>query len=219
MPNHFIEAPDDTIRTSNEMVSRDDLTTMYPTVQKEELGPWMGEQERQAKLEAQRLRAIAQIRRYSALIGFLISLPFVMSILVFQALTIIVPATKGEPSLAILAGFGGILMGLVFVGLTIAFLKKVSSVFSEHALKAAPITLTILISLLLISQPLADLAQQLIGGWPGYATFLFALPVVSMVMATVLLFVWTVQKIPALVKLLILPITIAAAALVMYLSI
>jgi len=218
MPNHFIDAPDDSLRTSNEMVNRDDLSSMYPTVQKEELGPWMGEQERQAKLERQRLDAIAQIRKQSALIGFLVSLPFVMSILVFQALTVIVPATKSEPSLAMLAGFGGILMGLVFVGLTIAFLKKVSSVFSDHALKAAPITMTILICLLLLSQPLADLAQQLIGGWPGYIAFLLTLPVVSIVLATVLLFVWTVQKVPAIVKLLVLPVVIAGAGVILYLS-
>jgi len=218
MPHHFIDAPDDSLRTTNEMVNRDDLTSMYPTVQKEALGPWMGEKERQAKLENQRLAAIAQIRKQSALIGFLVSLPFVMSILVFQALTVIVPATKDDTSYAILAGFGGILMGLVFVGLTIAFLRKVSSVFSEHALKAAPITATILICLLLISQPMADLAQQLISGLPGYITFLIALPVVSMLLAVILLFVWTIQKAPALVKLLVLPLAIAAAGAVLYLS-
>ena len=217
MPNHFIEAPDDTLRTTNEMVNHEELSTLYRSAKKETLGPWLHEDERQAALEDQRLAAIAQIRRRAIQIGLLIAMPFILGALVFQAVTLLVNSLGDDVASAMILGFGGIFIGLIYFGITYASLKQVKTIFNEHALKSSPLILTILVCLLLLSQPLMIWMQQLISGLPGYVAHLITVPVASIILAVVLLYIWTIAKMPAAIKLLTLVIAIAGCAAVYYL--
>jgi|GEM_PF-1280871 len=217
MPNHYIDAPDDTLRTTNEMVNRDELSTLYREAKKEELGPWLHEAERQAELESQRVAAIAQIRRRAVQIGLLIAMPFILGALVFQAMTLLVNSLGDDVASAMILGFGGIFIGLIYFGISLASLKHAKIIFNEHALKSSPFILTITTCLLFVSYPLIAWMQQLISGLPGYVAYLVTVPVVSIILATVLLYIWTAAKMPAVIKLLTLASAITGCGAAYYL--
>ena len=217
MPNHYIDAPDDTLRTTNEMVNHDELSTLYREAKKEELGPWLHEAERQAELESQRVAAIAQIRRRAAQIGLLIAMPFILGALVFQAMTLLVNSLGDDVASAMILGFGGIFIALIYAGITYSSLKQAKTIFNEHALKASPFILTITACLLFVSHPLIVYMQQIASSVPSYAAYLVAIPVVSIILATIPLYIWTIAKMPAVIKLLTLVVTIAGCGAVYYL--
>jgi len=195
---HVIDAPNSDIE-AGEAANHAELTNLYPTVQKEEPGPWQKEDERQKAIREESLTAIASIRPLGPVIGLLIAVPFVLSSIVYQLLSAIVMTLDKSSAMAIV--FGGIFIGGIYVGLIIIALRKVSQVFRAHSLKSLFVVLPALASLYFISLPLSPFISQHLDGVAGYAVYLGALALTSAVISTLLIFIWTLKRIPYPLKL------------------
>jgi len=198
MTNHYIDAPDDSLLTTNEMVNRDELSSMYRDAKKEDLGPWMTEAQRQQVLQDKRDAQVIGLRRHAVSMGLLMSLPYIAGMLLLQ-FALHYYATYEKPTamffffvnMFLLAGYG---IGTVMV------LKYTSRIFRSHTLKSSPIAITILGILFLVTQPLFHLAGILIGGVVGYVAAVIMLSIISIILAVIMIYVWTSPKIARVVK-------------------
>ena len=189
-------------------IDHPELSALYPTVKKEELGEWLQEDERQ-KIKAEKAENfIAGIRPKAPLIGLLIAVPFILSSILLQLLMLIVGLIVRDNAMVIV--FGAILVGLIYTGILIATFKKVIDVFSAHRLRASYVTITILVSIFLVSMPLSAIIGSLI----SYIVYLLSITLLSIVLSTVLIYIWTIKNFPSILKIVALLATLTAAALV-----
>lgn len=208
---HYVDAKDQHIAAEG-APTHSELSTLYPGVTKEEKGPWMQEDERQAAMEKDRHKIISGLRKSAVLIGFCISLPVVLGIILGQLLmTSLTPNNVMAYVFLMVLFLGG------FVLMTFFLYKWVGQTFRIHALRALPITLTTLLSLLFIAMPVFRMAEAHIGGLVGYGVGLLSLLVIGIFIATISIFVWTSAKIHDIGKILVLAIFFGGAVAAAYL--
>jgi len=200
MPNHYLDAPDDSLLTTNEMVNRDDLSSIYRQAKHEELGPWLTEAQRQQVLKDKRDAEVIALRPSFALVGFLVALPVVMSIIMFHVVPIVIAAVTKDSNLAMITAAGGIFVLTAYIFLSIGSLKRAGAAFSQHGLKASPVIITLLLCLVLAMQPLAFLADQSVSENWAYTASLVALPALNIVLAGILMFMWTSPRVVGVLK-------------------
>lgn len=213
--NHYVDSGDQHLAAEG-VADHSELTAFYAEAKKEDLGPWMQEDERQAAMEEKRYKAQTGLRKSSVLIGFGISMPVVLGILLEQL--IISQLHVGDVSQAGPLIFIIILLIPCFLVATLIILKQVTERFHAYSIRALPITFTTLLSLLLISPKVFGLSEQLIGGTVGYGIGLVTLVIASILISTVTIFVWTIPKVSGIAKLLVLTAFLACASAVFYLA-
>jgi len=208
---HFVD-PKDQHTVAEGVPTHSELTTLYPGVVKKEKGPWMQEDERQAAMEKDRHKIISSLRKSALAIGVCISLPVVLGIIIGQILmTSLTPDNVMVYVCLMILLLGGLSL------LTYFLFKWVGQTFRSHALRALPISLTTLLSLLLIAMPLFRITNARIGGLMGYGVGLLSLLIIGIFIATVSIFVWTSAKIHPIGKILILALFLGASIAAAYL--
>ena len=208
--NHYVDAKDQHIAAEG-VADHSDLTTFYAEAKKEELGPWMQEADRQKKLEEERNQVVRGLRKSAVLVGLSISLTVVVGIALGQFFMNFITIENATYALPV------IILGLLgFIGLTFVLLRWVIRTFNNHNLRALPITLTTLLSLLFASRPLFESMNTFIGGIAGYCAALSSLIILGIIIASVSIFVWTSQKIHGIVKILILALFFGTAVAAVY---
>lgn len=216
MADYHTVDPKDQHLSAEGVTDHSDLTTFYAEAKKEVLGPWMQEDERQAVMQKERDKIQIGLRKSVVLIGLSISIPVILGILVGQ-LVMVNLQTGGVSN-------GGPIIFIVFLLIptvtvtTILLLKWVSTRFQKHSLRALPITLTTLLSLFLVLQKIFDLFDYLIGGLVGYSVALAATVLISILISTVTIFIWTKPRLSGLIKLAVLLGFVGVAAAVFYLA-
>jgi hypothetical protein len=209
--NHYVDPLDQNISAEG-VPDHSDLTTFYAEAKVEELGPWMQEADRQKALEADRNKIQTGLRTSVILIGLSISLPVVFGILLGQF-----AMTNTTVSDGVTLAFTLALLGVSVAVITFLLLKWVGGRFQKHSVRALPITLTTLGSLVLVVQKIFNLMNSLIGGLAGYAVAVVAVVVTGILITTISIFVWTSPKLPGLIKILVLLLFLGSAAAVIYL--
>lgn len=209
--DHYIEPLDHTT-TAESMPDRSDLTTIYPDPAKPYLGRIVKEEERQQIKQAEQDRVMRRLRRPSLLIGLLTGLPVVggMILLNFFATNVDVTDRSTLMPLILLAI---ILLG-GYVGMTVSIVKWLHEIYSKHLLKAWPVTVTVVTSMLLVLKPILAQGSERISGIAGYGASIAALLALSTVLVGLLILVWTTPKMSGVVKMVLLLVTIGAAACV-----
>jgi len=210
--NHYVDAGDQH-EAATGVEDHSDLTTFYAKPVEVELGPWMQEADRQVALQKERDTIQLGLRKSVALIGISIAMPVVLGILLGQLFM-----TNANPDKVYFFIFIVIILTLILLGITIGLLRWVGAQFQHYSIRALPITLTILLCLFLVVQKVFDLFNSLIGGIAGYVVSLAALPVISIFIATITIFIWTAPKIHPLAKMFILFLFVGVAAGVFYLA-
>jgi len=209
--NHYVDAKDQHIAAEG-VADHSDLTTFYAEAKKEELGPWMQEADRQKVLEEERNKVVLGLRKSAVLVGLSISLTVVAGIALGQFFMNFITIENATYALPV------IILGLLgFIALTFLLLRWVTRTFNTHNLRALPITLTTLLSLLFVSRPLFETMNSLVGGIAGYVAALASLVVIGIIIAAVSIFIWTSQKIHGIAKILILALFFGAAVAAAYL--
>ena len=209
--NHYVDAKDQHIAAEG-VADHSDLTTFYAEAKKEELGPWMQEADRQKVLEEERNKVVLGLRKSAVLVGLSISLTVVAGIAIGQFFMNFITIENATYALPV------IILGLLgFIALTFLLLRWVTRTFNTHNLRALPITLTTLLSLLFVSRPLFETMNSLVGGIAGYVAALASLVVIGIIIAAVSIFIWTSQKIHGIAKILILALFFGAAVAAAYL--
>jgi hypothetical protein len=212
---HYVDPKDQHI-AAEAVPTHTELSGMYRDAKKETLSPWMHEDERQAALEKERLDVIKGLRKSSLRIGFNLGFPFVLGILLVK-LAFFRADTGLSQADAIVLAFVLLFLCAMSVILTFFLLKQVSKRYRDHTLRAAPVTLTTVLSLLFLVMPLYKLADMIIGGVAGYIAWLISLVIASIIITAVLIVIWTSRVIPALIKVIVLLIVFGASVAAMYL--
>lgn len=211
--NHYVDPKDQHIAAEG-VADHSELTTAYIDAKNEPLGPWMGEQERQASFEEERNKLTKGLRKSVVPIGIFLGLPVVFGILIGQiALTGVDPQDPNAMAYVI----GMIFAAGIALALTLGLFRWVGHTFQNHALRALPITLTVLGSLVFLIQKIFDYTNESISGIPGYATALGALIIISIIISTITIFAWTAPKLPAVIKLFVLLLFFGASVGIHYL--
>jgi hypothetical protein len=210
--NHYVD-PKDQIGEAEGVSDHSDLTTFYAEAKTEDLGPLLQEADRQKVMEDERNKIQTGLRKSVVLIGLSISMPVVFGILVGQLAMSQTNLSDGITFAFLLAASGIVLLIMTFL-----MFKWVGKRFQKHGVRALPITLTTLLTLFLVIEKVFNLTNSLIGGIIGYATALVGLVVISIIVATILIFVWTSPKLPGIIKIIILFLFLGAAAAVYYLA-
>lgn len=210
--NHYVDSKDQHIAAEG-VADHSELTVFYANAKKEELGPWMQEGERQAAMKKDRDALTLTLRKSAVLIGLCASLPVVIGIILGQFFMTHLSIENAMLILfLIIFAVGG------FMVLTYVLFKWVGETFHHHNLRALPITLTTLASLVFIIQPLFRVVEHSIGGIVGYSTALLALLFIGIVVATVSIFAWTSPKIHGVFKLLVLLLFFGVSVTIFYLA-
>lgn len=210
--NHYVDAKDQHEAASG-IEDHSDLTTFYSQAKQKELGPWMQEADRQASLKAERDKIQTGLRKSAVLIGLCVSLPIALGILLGKLAISKVDSVDVTPVLFLLG-----LLGIGLLIMTIVLLKWVEERFQRHSIRALPITLTTLLSLLLVTQKEFAFFESTIRGLAGYVAALVALIAIAIVIVTVTIFAWTSPKLSSVIKTLILLVFLGAATIVFYLA-
>ena len=208
--NHYVDPLDQNISAEG-VPDHSDLSTFYAEAKVVELGPWMKEADRQKALEGGRNKIQTGLRTSVIPIGLSISLPVIFGILLGQFAMTNTTIADGVTLAFILA-----LLGVSVAVITFLLLKWVGGRFQKHSVRALPIILTTLGSLVLVIQKVFNLAGSLIGGLVGYAVAIGAIIIIGIFISTISIFVWTSPKLPALVKILVLLLFLGSAAAVFY---
>ncbi len=210
--NHYVD-PGSQYAAAEGVPDHSELTTLYRDPPKIELGQWMHEDERQAALETKRATVITSLRKSAILVGLAISTPVVLGIIFEQFFTTTVNLKNAIPILfLIIFGLAG------YFALSIHLFKWAARTFHNHTLRALPISLTTVISLLLLIQPTFHLSGLYIGGIAGYAIGLATLLAIGTVIATISVLAWTSQKLPDILKVLVLMVFFGASVASAYLN-
>ncbi|RWZ78634.1 MAG: hypothetical protein EOT05_02690 [Candidatus Microsaccharimonas sossegonensis] len=210
--HHFVD-PKDQHQAATGVEDHSDLTSFYAQPKKEVLGPWMQEKDRQAAFQADLDTIQTGLRKSSILIGLSLSLPIVLGILLWQLAFTSTVFTIAGPML-----FVFIILGLILVIMTIIMFTWVGNRFQKNGVRALPVTMTTLLTVFLVLQPIFNLAKKLINGLGGYGVALALILVVSIVLATITIFIWTAPKIHPLVKVFILLAFVGIGAAIFYLA-
>lgn len=199
--NHYVD-PKDQHTVAEGVADHSELTAFYADAKKEDLGPWMQEDERQAAMEEKRYKAQTGLRKSAVLIGLGISMPVVLGMLLEQ----LIVSQLRTNNIGQIGPFIFIIILLIpcFLVAALIILKHVTKRFHAYSIRALPITFTTLLSLLLISPIVFEMSGQLIGGIVGYGIGLITLIAASILISTVTIFVWTIPKVSGIAKLLVL---------------
>jgi len=196
--NHYVDPKDQHIAAEG-VPAHSELTTMYRDAQKVELGHWMHEDERQAAMEKDRHDIILGLRKPALSLGLAMSVPVILGILLAQ-----LSMSRNELSQTDAMALQFLLLFLLasLVWLTYALLKRIGETFRKHTVRASPVVLTTIASLIFLIRPTLRLADNAIGGIAGYYSGLGVLLITGTLLGVTAIFVWTAVKIPALVKVL-----------------
>jgi hypothetical protein len=212
--NHYVDPKDQHIAAEG-VPSRSDLTTAYRDANKETLGPWMKEDERQLAMEKDRQKVITSLRKSSLLIGLAISAPVVAGILLYDFA--IVRATLDQATSLVLA-FVLLFAAAIWAIVTYRLFRWIGETFRQHTLKAPPITLTTLLILGFLVRPTFMYFTKHYADITGQIIWLASLLVIGIAVSIVLIFIWTTKWIPGLLKIFILLALFGAAVAVAYLT-
>lgn len=209
--NHYVDAGDQ--HTAAEGApNHSELTTLYRDPPKVELGHWMHEDERQAALEKERANVTTDLRKSAILIGLALSIPVVLGIIFEQFFTTTVSLTNAIPILLlIIFGCAG------YLALSVHLFKWVAQTFHNHTLRALPISLTTLLCLFLLIKPTFHLTNLYDGGMVGYVIGLSILLAVGTIITIISVLAWTSQKLPNILKILVLTVFFGLSAAAAYL--
>jgi hypothetical protein len=200
--NHYVD-PKDQHEAAQGIEDHSDLTVLYAETKKEDLGPWMQEDDRQVAMEKDRREVITSLRASALRIGMYLSLPVVLGILLGQFSFYRTGPGINEADAMALA----FVILFLFAGwaiLTYNLLKRVGETFHKHTLRPLPIVLTTLLSLIFLIRPALHYSNALIGGVGGNVVALVALLITGSIISTITIFAWTTKWIPGLVKILVL---------------
>jgi hypothetical protein len=213
MAEHHYVDPKDQHEAATGVEDHSDLTTFYAKPKEEVLGPWMQEEDRQKALQAKLDSIQTGLRKSVVLIGLSVSMPVVLGILLGQLFI-----ANATPEKVYTFIFLVIILTLALLVTTIVLYKWVGERFQKHGVRALPVTLTTLLTLFLIIQKVFDLFNTIVGGLLGYAVALVSLPIISIIIATITIFVWTAPKIHPLAKVFILLAFVGIGSAIFYLA-
>jgi hypothetical protein len=209
--NHYVD-PKDQTGAAEGVADHSDLTTVYPAAKKEQLSPWMHESARQAALEKTRTDTVAGLRKSIFTVGLALGLP--VSLGLVSALYFLNSVT---PDNALTMFLLIVITLAIYFGTSYALLAWASQTFRNHTLKASPVMLTILISLLVIIQPSLNYAAQYAEDFQATLLGAGIVLVTSIILSVASLLLWSIAQIPAIFKVLFLAFILSAAIAVAYL--
>lgn len=191
---HRLAAPhNDSLKDIDQIGDRSESAAIYPHAKNDwESVDLMSGEARMKKQEADRLRVNLTIRRWFPVIGILIPMPAVLA-----AVTIALAAEFLDPKAAALlllpVFFGVFLWGF----LSYHSLKAVRTIFYNHSIKLAPYFVAHVALLIIGFRGLFMYAQTFHNGWAiGDVLMVSAVVLLaSMILAGVLLFIWTTRRI------------------------
>jgi hypothetical protein len=191
---HHLNAPNnDALKEIEQIGDRSGSAAVYPHAKNDwENVDLMSGEARMKKQEADRLRVNLTIRRWFPIVGILIPMPAVLA-----AITVALAAEYLDPKAAALlllpVFFGVFLWGF----LSYHSLKAVRTIFYNHSIKLMPYLIAHVALLAIGFRGLFRYAQTLHNGW-AVGDVLIASAVVllaSMILAGILLFIWTTRRI------------------------
>lgn len=214
--NHYVD-PKDQHEAAQGIEDHSDLTVFYAEAKKEDLGPWMQEADRQVAMEKERRAVITSLRTSALRIGFYLSLPVMLGILLGQFAIFRTGPGINEADAMVLA-FVLLILLAGWAILTYNLLKRVGETFHKHTLRPLPIVLTTLFSLFFLIMPLFRITGTYIGGVIGYGLALGLLLVTGILIAIASIFMWTAVKIHPLAKILMLVLIVGVSIAAAYLA-
>jgi len=209
--NHYVD-PKDQTGAAEGVADHSDLTTVYAAAKKEQLSPWMHKDARQAALEKTRTDTVAGLRKSIFTVGLALGLP--VSLGLVSALYFLNSVTQ-ENALAMLVLI--VITLATYFGVSYALLVWASQTFRNHTVKASPVMLTILISLMIIIQPSLNYAAQYAQDFQVVLLGAGIILLVSIVLSVASLLLWSIARIPAIFKVLFLAFILSASIAVAYL--
>ena len=197
--NHQLDAPDnDTLKTIEQLDDRSGLTTIYPHAQDQWDGNIMTTEARETKQAKELADITTSITKWAIPVGFLVIAPIVAgSLLVAVAYTYV---TKDNASLLL---FPMMLTLAAWALVSFAAVKRLYAIFYEHALRATPFYIMLLVLMGLSVQSIYILTNPLQNASVIYNVMIIGgiALVVSVVLSWILLLLWTSRRIPANTKL------------------
>ena len=125
---------------AKERLAASELWSLYPTPKPINSNPIVSQQERYRKIDAAEQLQRRKLGRYGALIGFYLSVPIVLVIIVGRIITVLLtsiqPNDIGAAMFAVFTSFG-MATGLMLLGYLIY--KKVDRIFTEHLFNGLPV--------------------------------------------------------------------------------
>jgi len=125
---------------AKERLATSELWSLYPTPKPINANPIVSQQERYRKIDAAEQSQRRKLGRYGALIGFYLSIPVVLVVIVGRIITVLLtsiqPGDIGGAMFAVFTSFGTS-AGLMLLGYLIY--KKVDRIFTEHLFNGLPV--------------------------------------------------------------------------------
>lgn len=196
---------------------RTELSTLYPKAKPINQNPISTPEEIAERKQKAFEQQVRQLRRLAVQVGVYVSLPYIVGLFAIQQvvsrIAYIAPDDIGGAMSIVFASF---LTTTTAVFLTYFLFKRTGDVFNAHTLKAWPVIVTILTSIISFTPRALDLTQALTAGILAYIASLGLIVLVGVVVSAVSIFLWT-SKLPIPIKLLLLALIIALslAALLM----
>ena len=198
--DHRLDAPDnESLRTIEQLSDHSELTTIYPHARDEWEGvELLSREEREARRDKEQLRINITLRRWFAVIGLLVPVPFIIgAFLVSLATTFIVIENLAYLLLPIVIAF------TVWVYLSYRAIKRVYGIFYDHSVNATPFIIALLALLLMSVQ------GHYMALLPVYTDSLIfnslitsaTILVTSIIISGLLVLIWTSKKMSTAFKL------------------
>lgn len=190
--NHTIEAPNnDSLENIEQLTDRSQLSGMYFAAHNEWEGKEiLSKEDREMKRDQEQLQITRSIRKWFALIGFLVPTPVILLVLLIGLASVYLAPDNFRLMLplSILAiGLWGAILFLSF--------RKVYRIFYQHALTATPFIL-ILFALIGLSAQASFLVILPLGAEPLINVILVSsiTYVASIILSGILLTIWTAPR-------------------------
>ncbi|MFZ1250625.1 MAG: hypothetical protein WAR37_04240 [Candidatus Microsaccharimonas sp.] len=196
--DHRLDAPDDeNLRSIDQLSDRSALSSIYPEAHDRWEGTIMSEQARSDKRDKEQQNITQSIRKWFIVIGVLAPLPFIIASLLAMAGYQYGPLIDKT---LIVIPFA--IAALVWLLLSVYFVRKLYAIFYNHALSATPYYIVLLILLSLSLHLVYSLTAPYHSQDPVINTFITSVAVVgvSVILSGVLLVVWTSLRIKAQIK-------------------
>lgn len=192
--DHRLTTPDnESLQTIEQVGDHSELASLYPEPHDE----WEGVEilssvDRESKRDREQTSIVLSIRKWFAVIGLLIPMPFVAaSILIAISLTYF---QVENVALQFIPSAIGVIVWLI---ISYKSMKKVYAIFYDHSIRAAPFIVTLL---LLLVASLQALYVSIVGFYTDSAIYNAAISsltvlTTSVALSAILILIWTAQRI------------------------
>jgi membrane-associated HD superfamily phosphohydrolase len=190
--DHRLDAPDnESLRTIEQLGNHSELSTIYPHAHNQWEGELISKEEREARRAREQVRINVTIRKWFAVIGALVPLPFILGTAFFTlGLTFVRVDNLVYLMLPIVAAV------LVWFYISLRSIKRVYAIFYEHSIKATPFIVILLVLLLLSLQAHYMLVLPLYGDSILLNSLLTSAVslTTSIVLSGILMLIWTSSR-------------------------